>query len=274
MRIAPLLPLLLAACASAVRPAGSGAEAEVLRTRAERTGFRETTTHAEALRLMEAAAARSPLVHLSTYGHTAEGRSMTLAVVGRVPDASPGAVRASGRTVVYLQGNIHAGEVEGKEALLALLREAGEGRYDAVLDSLVLVVAPIYNADGNEAVAPGNRPLQHGPVVGMGTRATARGLDLNRDHTKLDSPEARALAALLVAYDPHLTVDLHTTNGTRHAYHLTYAPPLHPNTPEPIDRLLRERWLPDLDAVMRADHGWLTWHYGNVPPAGGGAERG
>ena len=270
-RIAMLAAALLAACTP---PASAPAPADALLTRAERSGYSETTRHEEVVAFIDEAARRSPLIHATTYGRTAEGRAMPLAVVGRVADASPEAVRASGRTVAYLQGNIHAGEVEGKEVLLMLLRDVAEGRYDALLDSLVLLVGPIYNADGNERVDPGNRPLQHGPVDGMGTRANAMGLDLNRDHTKLDSPEARALAAMLTAYDPHLTVDLHTTNGTRHAYHLTYAPPLHPNTPAAIDRMLRDRWLPEVGEALRREHGWLTWHYGNVPPAESTAERG
>jgi hypothetical protein len=271
--LAPLLSAaLLAACGSAPPPA-SPSPGEALQTRAEASGYRETSRYDEVVALMQAAARRSPLVRYTTYGRTAEGRPMPLAVVGRVADATPAAVRGSGRTVLYLQGNIHAGEVEGKEALLILLRELSEGRHAALLDSLVLLVGPIYNADGNERIAAGNRPLQHGPVEGMGTRANAAGLDLNRDHTKLDSPEARALAAMLSAYDPHAVVDLHTTNGTHHAYHLTYAPPLHPNTAAGIDRMLRERWLPGVGERMRGA-GWLTWHYGNLPPEASGRERG
>jgi hypothetical protein len=190
-----------------------------------------------------------------------------MAVVGRVADASPEAVRASGKTVVYLQGNIHAGEVEGKEALQILLGDIPAGAYDALLDDLVLLIAPIYNADGNERVDPQNRPRQHGPVAGMGVRPNAQGLDLNRDHTKLESPEARGLAAMLTAYDPHVIIDLHTTNGTYHGYHLTYAPPLHPNTPAEIDRMLRGEWLPQVTQSVRRDHGWLMYYYGNVPSA-------
>jgi hypothetical protein len=220
------------------------------------------------------------VIHFTTYGRTAEGRPMPLAVVGNLPSGSSRAVRASGRTVLYLQGNIHAGEVEGKEVLLMLLRDVAEGGRAAWLDSLVLLVAPIYNADGNERVALTNRPLQHGPVGGMGTRANAQGLDLNRDHTKLNSPEARSLAALLRAYDPHVVVDLHATNGTHHGYHLTYSPPLHPNTDESIVRVLREEWLPDVTRRIRERHGWDFYYYGNVPSpespwaAPPGSERG
>jgi hypothetical protein len=182
------------------------------------------------------------------------------------PASTPEAVAATGKTRVYLQGNIHGGEVCGKEALLMLVRGYLEGAYPAWADDLVLLVAPIYNADGNERVSLRNRPLQHGPVGGMGQRPNAQGLDLNRDHMKLDSPEARAFAGLLSAYDPHVTLDLHTTNGTVHAYHITYAPPLHPNTPPAIDALLRERWLPRVAARLRERRGWESYYYGNVDP--------
>lgn len=248
-----------------------------LTTRPERTEYRETSRYDEVVAFMEAADRASPLIHLTTFGTTNEGRQLPLAVVGRVADASPAAVRASGKTVVYLQGNIHAGEVEGKEALQVLLREIVQGRHGALLDSLVLLVAPIYNADGNERIDPMNRPRQHGPIGGMGVRPNAQGLDLNRDHTKLESPEARGLARMLTAYDPHVVIDLHTTNGTYHGYHLTYAPPLHPNTPAEIDRILRREWLPAVTEAARREGDWLLYYYGNVPSAEEGSpsvERG
>jgi hypothetical protein len=241
-----------------------------LLTRAERTDFRETTRYDEVMELARRLAERSPDIHLTTFGYTFEGRSLPLLVVG-APDPSPAAVRSTGKTTVYLQGNIHAGEVCGKEALLMLLRRHAEGRYRGWTDSLVLLVAPVYNADGNERISLDNRPRQHGPVGGMGQRPNAQGLDLNRDHTKLDSPEARSLVGLLNEYDPHVVVDLHTTNGTRHAYHVTYSPPLHPNTPATIDSFLRDRWLPALTRSVKEKHGWDYYYYGNAFPRGGEA---
>jgi hypothetical protein len=237
-------------------------------TAPERTGHRETTRYADAVSFMEATAAASPLIHLTHFGYSMEGRALPLAVVGRVRDASAEAVRETGRTVVYLQGNIHAGEVEGKEVLLMFLREVARGRHAALLDSLVVLVAPILNADGNERVLLTNRPLQHGPVGGMGTRPNAQGLNINRDHMKLDTPEARSFALLLRRYDPHVGVDLHTTNGTRHAYHLTYSPPLHPNVHPGIVAMARERIFPEMDAAARARLGWDFYYYGNVQGQG------
>ena len=173
------------------------------------------------------------------------------------------------RTRVWLQATIHGGEVSGKEALLMLLRDLVAGEHDDWLSSLTLLIAPIYNADGNERIEPDNRPFQLGPISGMGGRANARGLDLNRDHMKLESPEARAVSRAYQDYDPHVVVDLHTTNGTRHAYHLTYAPPLHPNTHPAIDALLRDEWLPAVREAVKTTDGWDFYYYGNVPRAAG-----
>jgi hypothetical protein len=264
----PLLATALFSLLVAAPPLAARQPTAPLRTAPERTNHEQTTRYAEVVAFMETAAARSPHIHLTTFGYTMEGRPLPLAVVGRVASADPAAVLASGRTRVYLQGNIHAGEVEGKEALLMLLRDIADGRHGAWLDSLVLLVAPIYNADGNERVRLTNRPAQHGPIGGMGQRPNAQDLDLNRDHMKLDSPEARSLARLLQRYDPHVGVDLHTTNGTRHAYHLTYSPPLHPSTDSAIVAFLRTAWLPAVTRAIRTKYGWDFYYYGNAQGQG------
>ena len=241
-----------------------------LTTRAEASGFVETSSYEDVITLVRAAAEADSRMHYTTFGHTSEGRALPLVVVGDVDDPSPETVRASGKTVVYLQGNIHAGEVCGKEALQMLLADMVDGRHAQWMETTVLLVAPIYNADGNERVTLTNRGRQHGPLGGMGQRPNAEGYDLNRDHMKLDSPEARSVARLFNEYDPHVAVDLHTTNGTRHAYHITYSPPLHPNTPQGIDALLRERLLPHVTAEVRTKHGWEYYYYGNAFAPGGG----
>jgi len=267
------VPGLIAAAAVLTACDASPPAADAFLTRAERTDYRETSSHADVVDFLQRAAAADPSVHYTTYGYTSEGRALPLAVVGDVADASPESVRASGKTVVYLQGNIHGGEVCGKEALQMLLRDLLAGRHRDWRESMVLLVAPIYNADGNERVTLTNRGRQHGPIGGMGQRPNAQGYDLNRDHMKLDSPEARSVARLLNEYNPQVAVDLHTTNGTRHAYHLTYSPPLHPNTPAGIDTFLRQGLLPHVTGEIRDKHGWEYYYYGNAF-ARGGAEPG
>ena len=245
-----------------------------LETRAEATGFQETSRYEEVVAFVDVLARTSEQIHQTVFGYTSEGRALPLVVFGDVDDAGPEAARASGKLRVFVQANIHAGEVCGKEAMLMLLRALAAGQHAAWADSLVLLVAPIYNADGNERISLTNRPGQNGPLGGMGQRPNAQGLDLNRDHMKLDSPEARSLVRLFNRYDPHVIVDLHTTNGTRHAYHLTYSPPLNPNTPAAIDGFLRGRWLPAVTERIKEAHGWDYYYYGNLPWRGSNAERG
>jgi hypothetical protein len=106
---------------------------------------------------------------------------------------------------------------------------------------------------------------------GQGQRPNAQGLDLNRDHMKLDSPEAHAFVKLMNDYDPHVAVDLHTTNGSRHAYMLTYAPPLNQSTDPAIIELLRRDWLPWVTKTVHDKYHWDYYYYGNT---GGGGRRG
>ncbi len=246
-----------------------GADQPLLTIRPERTRYEQTTGYGEVVQFMQRAAALSERVHFTTFGDTVEGRPLPLVVVGGMTDARPESVLGLDRTRVWLQANIHGGEVCGKEALLLLLRDLVSGEHDDWLSSLTLLIAPVYNADGNERMAQDNRPYQFGPLAGTGQRANAQGLDLNRDHMKLESPEARALVRAYQDYDPHVVVDLHTTNGTSHAYHLTYAPPLHPNTHPAIDTLLRDEWLPAVTDTVKATDGWDFYYYGNIPRAAG-----
>jgi hypothetical protein len=240
---------------------------DAIRTIPEKTEFKETSRYADVVAFLEALDQASDRVHLTTFGTTSEKRTLPLAVIGAT-DASAAAVKRTGKLRVYIQGNIHGGEVEGKESAQMLLRDLAAGRHEDWLRSMVFLVAPIYNADGNERFALNNRGPQYGPIGGQGQRPNAQGLDLNRDHMKLDSPEARAVAKLLTDYDPHVALDLHTTNGTRHAYHLTYSPPLHPGADQGIVDLLRKEWFPAVTKNVRQKYGWEYSYYGNL--AGGG----
>ena len=240
-----------------------------LRTRGERTDWIETSSHDDVLAFLRTVADARDDAHLETMGYTNEGRAIPLLVIGDVADGSPESVRASGKLRVYLQGNIHAGEVPGKEALQMLVRDLFTGATTDWTDELVLLVNPIYNADGNERVALGNRPRQHGPLGGMGQRPNAQGYDLNRDHMKLDSPEARSFVSMMNRYDPEVGVDLHTTNGTRHAYHLTYSPPLHPGAPAEVVDLLRDTAFPEITTAIRENDGWEFYYYGNASQRNG-----
>jgi hypothetical protein len=144
-----------------------------------------------------------------------------------------------------------------------------------LLERLTLVVAPIYNADGNEKWGEGirNRPHQDGPAQ-VGVRPNGQGLDLNRDCIKAESPEMRGvLKNVYDALNPDVVFDLHTTNGTRHGWQLTYAPPTHPNTPEAVLSYSRDQLLPEVRKRLRKSHGWELFDYGNAEPLPSTRER-
>ena len=236
-------------------------------TKPEATNFEQTSSFDEVVNFVNELAKASPkTIKVKTFGTTNEGRALPLVVVG-ADDATPDGVRRTRKLRVYIQGNIHGGEVEGKESAQMLLRDLAAGKHQDWLKQMVLLVAPIYNADGNERFSLTNRGRQHGPIGGQGQRLNAQGLDLNRDHMKLDSPEARAFVRLMNDYDPHVAMDLHTTNGTRHAYYLTYSPPLNPATDPTITGLLRNTWFPWLTQSVRSKYGWDYYYYGNVEGA-------
>ena len=253
--------LVLPAAAAGQEPSG-GRLPDIPLTRAEATNYVETSSYVDVVTFLAAVEEVSPEIRVGAFGYTYEGRRLPLAVWG-AEAATPEAARATGKTRVLVMANIHAGEVEGKEAVLELLREIAGGEHAAWRDSLVVLFAPIYNADGNERVRLDNRPDQLGPVGGMGQRPNAQGFDLNRDYMKLETPEARSLVRLFTEYDPHVTIDLHTTNGTYHGYHLTYSPPLHPGTDPAITAFARERWLAAVTATLAPE--WSMWYYGNLP---------
>ena len=244
-----------------------------LKTTAEASDFKSTSTYDDVVKFMKAVDEASPLVFYTTYGTTYEGRPMPMAVVGTgLKDTSPASVKGTGKLRVHIQANIHAGEVEGKESAQILLRQLAMGQHAEWLRSMVLLVTPIFNADGNEKFALNNRGRQNGPINGQGTRANGQGLNINRDFMKLETPEGRAFAKLWNDYDPQVGFDLHTSDGSAEGYYLTYAPPLNPDTNDTIKKIMKDEWFPFVTKNIKSKYGWETFYYGG--PGGGGRGRG
>jgi hypothetical protein len=233
------------------------------KTRAERSGFTETSTHADVLAFIDTLKTMSKDIHVGSFGTSSSGKELPLVILSRPLVRTPADAKRLGRPIVYLQGNIHGGEVEGKEALLAILRDLARDRYENVVDSLVIIAVPIYNADGNDAFAAQerNRSAQNGPAS-IGQRPNGMGLDLNRDYIKAEAPETRASLDFFRAWDPDVFVDLHTTNGSYHGYALTWAPPLNPAA-RFSGPFTRDTVLPALRALLRQNLRIETYPYGN-----------
>jgi murein tripeptide amidase MpaA len=181
-------------------------------TRPERTRFQETSSYADVLAFLDSLQQLDAGIQVGTLAVSPEGRRVPYVLASRPAITGAAEAHRSGKPVVYVQGNIHAGEVEGKEAAQMLVRDLTVGPLAPLLDSLVLIIVPIYNTDGNERWATGetNRPGQN----------------------------------------PDVFIDLHTTNGSYHGYALTFTPGLNPNG-NPARDLARDRLLPAVRERMR-----------------------
>ena len=237
--------------------------ADYPRTRAELSHYQETSRYADVRQYLDSLRKIGAPLVIGSIGRTSEGREIPFVIASRPLVSTPSKARLLGRPIVYVQANIHAGEIEGKEAVLALLRDLSFSPKPNALDSIVLIAVPIYNADGNERFASQsvNRTEQNGPEL-VGVRANGQNLDLNRDYVKAEAPETRASLVMFNTWDPDVFVDLHTTDGSFHGYALTYSPSLSPAAVFG-GVYARDSLLPVLRQRMQARHGFAIFDYGN-----------
>ena len=228
-------------------------------TRFERSDGTASPDHRESIEYFARLADASSAARMVRYGVTPQGRDLHLFVAGK-DGATPARAHGSGKAVVLIQACIHAGEVDGKDALMLLLREMLVSREaEHLLENVVLLVVPILNPDGHERRSPSHRPNQNGPTE-AGWRATAQGLNLNRDYTKADAPEMRALLGVYASWRPHLIVDTHTTNGADYRYHVCYSWERAPNLDAGLADWAEERLMPHVRERVEA-RGFLTGPY-------------
>lgn len=232
---------------------------EALPTVAEKSNYTATARHADVTAFCDALVKRSSLVHCTTFATTTEERKLPLLILSDPPVKSP--QDAKDKPVVLAFANIHAGEVDGKEAVLALARDLTTEK--ELLKKLVVLIVPNLNADGNEKISKTNRTSQNGPTDGVGVRPNAQGFDLNRDFVKLESPEVRGLMKIVNEWNPLLVVDCHTTNGSAHRYTLTYDGPRHAAADPRLVEMSRSKVLPDLTKRVKDATGYDTFVYGN-----------
>lgn len=237
------------------------------RTVPEQTGYRRTSTVAEVEAFMAALQTKSPaLRRYQPPGAPATTETGKPLRAWRLKGTGPDPLR------VYLNANIHAGEVEGKEALQEILRELLQGRHPRLRQQLDLVVMPTYNADGTDALDPAIRPWQPNPTEsGVGRRENARGLDLNRDLMRAAAPNTRWLLDMLQDFDPAAVLDLHTTDGSTHGFHLTHGPACTLGADEALLTFNRQM-LVEVREQLKAE-GMPTYDYGNFVPYKPTAEK-
>ena len=257
MKFLPWLTISIALAPAAAQQLCGKPVDQKLWTKPERTEWRDTSSSKDVAEFLKGIQKAHPdAFQLGSIGRSLRGRPIPLATVRRESEGGPARLRA------VIIANIHGGEVEGKEAMQVLLREIALGGHKDILAACDLWIVPIYNVDGNDEIQAGNRSSQNGPAK-VGVRRNSQDLDLNRDVVKAETPETRALLKLFNEVDPHLFMDLHTTNGSAHGYHLTYAPSLSTNMDRALDDFMHAEFIPKMRAAVLENHAYRVFDYGN-----------
>lgn len=216
-------------------------------TTAEKSNYESTSTHQDVMDFVTQLTKTSNLIRMETLATSIEGHEIPLVILADPMPISPKDLQGDDRIVVYIQANIHAGEVEGKEATQMLLRDLLKEHPKEIFDNVVLLVCPIFNTDGNEKFSTKNRTNQVGPVNGVGVRHNGQYLDLNRDAMKLETPELQGLVGKVFnQWDPAITVDCHTTNGSYHEEPVTFTWMMNPNGDRNLINYMRDEMMPDV----------------------------
>jgi len=233
-------------------------------TVAESSDFTATSTHSEVVRFIKQIQRMSPYLRTEKICTTLEGREVPLLVLGKPLPSGPAELKNDKRLVVYIQANIHAGEVEGKEASLMLVRDILLNEKLPYLDDLVILIAPNFNPDGNDRINTDNRRRQHGPSKGVGIRYNAQNLDLNRDGIKLESVEVQGMVKnVLNRWDPALFVDCHTTNGSYHQEPVTYTWAFNPNGDNGMIDYMHDTFMPFLQKNLKEKYDIMSVVFGD-----------
>lgn len=241
-------------------------------THAERTGYRETPRYDDTIAYSRRLAAASPQVRNTGFGTSGEGRELPLIIAAAKGEFTPTAARKSGKAIVLVQACIHAGETDGKDAGLALMRDIAITKTRAnLLRNAIILFIPIYNTDGHERWSAYNRINQNGPAE-MGWRANATRLNLNRDYTKADAPETRAWLRLWNEWSPDLFIDLHTTDGADFQPNVTYQyearANVHPAIAAWMRRAVEDRIRPVTESAGHILSQYLTFRDNRDPAQG------
>ncbi|OEK07154.1 M14 family metallopeptidase [Roseivirga misakiensis] len=206
---------------------GQAVDRELLIT-PEKTNYTQTSTYQDVIDFTTLVTKNSPYVTKISLGTSLEGRDIPVFVLANPKIETAEEAKASGKPIIYVQGNIHSGEVEGKEAVQILMRDILTGNKKHLIDNQIILFVPIYNTDSNDKMDEEVRRSQEGSPLKTGKRSNSQGWDLNRDGMKMETLETNGLIQnIIVPWDPTLFVDLHTTNGTWHGYSLTWAPSYH-----------------------------------------------
>ena len=232
-------------------------------TVAEKSDFKSTSDYNDVRIFIDQLKKSSHYIRTESIATSVEGREVPLLIIGNPLPKSPNDLVNDKRIVVYIQADIHAGEVEGKEATLMYVRDLLSEKNPEMLKNIVLLICPLFNPDGNEKISPLNRTYQNGPVNGVGVRYNGQFLDLNRDAMKAESPEVRGvLKNVFDKWDPAVFMDCHTTDGSYHIEPTTFTWMVNPNGDNSLITYMREKMMPDMSKTLSGKYMVENCFYG------------
>jgi hypothetical protein len=128
-----------------------------LTTVSERSGFEATGRYDEVIALCDAFQQAYPKqIRCIDFGTTPEGRPMKALIASNTNAFTPEEARKQGLPVTLIQGGIHAGEIDGKDAGFLALRQVLEGSAaKGALDKQVFIFVPVFKSTATSASASG-----------------------------------------------------------------------------------------------------------------------
>lgn len=226
----------------------------------EKSNYLETQRYDETINYFKKFERHSPYAKMISIGKSSEGRDIYVLIVSKDRAFTPELARKTNKPIVFIQNGIHAGEIDGKDASMILLREILITKEKAnYIDNAVLLVMPIFNVDGHERFSPYNRINQNGPKE-MGWRTNAQNLNLNRDYMKADSPEMKAWLKFFNKWLPHIFVDCHVTDGADYQYEITYSCERYGNVHPELGEWIKNDFVPFIEREVQKN-GYLIAPY-------------
>lgn len=236
---------------------------EKILTVAEKSNYESTSRLEDVVKFFNRLKKISSNLRIESIGKSMEGRNIPLIIIGKPLPKSLKYLKKDRRIVVFLQANIHAGEVEGKEAVQMLARDILLKETPDYLKDVILLIVPVFNTDGNEQISKENRRNQNGPINGVGVRHNGQMLDLNRDAMKVETPEVFGMITkILNKWDPAIMMDLHTTNGSYHQEPTTYTWMVNTNTDRSLVNYMRDKFMPAVKENLTNNFKWQNLFYG------------
>lgn len=215
----------------------------------EQQGLKTSPNYADTMAWLDRLVERSDKLKKVSLGKSPQGRDIWMIIASSEGAETASNLKQNNKPTVLVQAGIHAGEIDGKDAGMMLLRDIVVGDKDALLDKANLLFVPIFSVDAHERASEFNRVNQRGPV-NMGWRTTANNLNLNRDYAKADSLEMQHMLRALNVWQPDLYIDVHVTDGIDYQYDITFGYNLPQGLSPASYQWLEKRFRPEIEVAL------------------------